>query len=263
MAWALLILIIIFISSILLLILLPFFAIIECAISENVNSSKIVWLTIIFLSWTIGAGIYSFFFTKSKKLRIFAVLTIIPVSIGLSVALYFYITNPEFRSELLQKVISQNGNIKKSVTFTNYQNLNNLSANNTISDDNFEEQIELIKAQTELYKKNYSVVLDKVNSMLSQNSKNSEALLLRAKVFNELHKTKESNIDLNKVLEIENANLTKNTEDTKALSRRSSAYLLLKQYDQALDDLREIQRITPNDELIALRIKSLEAIKSL
>jgi hypothetical protein len=65
----------------LLFVLIPIWAIFDCAFSKRETNTKVLVIILLFLTWTLGSLIYSIFFTSSRALRRFTIVSLVLVVI--------------------------------------------------------------------------------------------------------------------------------------------------------------------------------------
>jgi hypothetical protein len=65
----------------LLFVLIPIWAIFDCAFSKRETNTKVLVIILLFLTWTLGSLIYSIFFSSSRPLRLFTIVSLVVVVI--------------------------------------------------------------------------------------------------------------------------------------------------------------------------------------
>ena len=80
----------------------PFWAIIECAVSTKLNSTrKGLWILAMLLTWTLASFLYGLFATYSPTLRRVSRICTIIIFLTLSAFGYLLLTRPELQDALL------------------------------------------------------------------------------------------------------------------------------------------------------------------
>lgn len=68
----------------LMLVLIPFWSILDCAVSRRDNGTKVLLIVLLFVTWTLGALVYAVFVTESRTLRRFTVIsTLVAVMVAI------------------------------------------------------------------------------------------------------------------------------------------------------------------------------------
>ncbi len=256
---ALLLIALLFLFSLLLMlfVLQPFWAIIDCAISEKTTGQKTVWIISMLLLWSVAGIVYGMTSAKSKKLRIFSFIVGIPCELILLLGVSLYVQDPssfdKYKSSINDKATSS-GELQSDTTKN--ESKNDLETN--LNDSSFR----AIKIGLLISKKNYSEALEELNKELATDPNSSIFLSMRGKAYAELNDIENSKKDFSKAISIINEAISKEPNSAELLFERSGIYMKMKEYDLAINDLKASLKIDPSSEIRKITLSTAESLKS-
>jgi tetratricopeptide (TPR) repeat protein len=222
MATVLIALLFLFSLLLILFALQPFWAIIDCAISERSTTQKTIWIISMLLLWSVAGIVYGMTSAKSQKLRIFSFIVGIPCELILLLGVSLYVQDPS-SFDKYKSSISNKKTISGHVDSETIKNESQADLNTPL--------LKEIKIGLLLSKKNYSEALEELNKELATDPNNSKFLSMRGKAYAELNDIENSKKDFAKAISIINEAISKEPNSAELLFERSGIYMKMKEYD--------------------------------